>query len=119
MYHGRIIELASRERLFAHPQHPCTHALLASIPSPDPTIARNRVREHAIVRDEVAVEGEVEGCRFHPRCPLGTRGLCRTVEPGLDPIEPAHRAACHYPQSAESLAREAALEPAAPAVPVA
>jgi peptide/nickel transport system ATP-binding protein len=109
MYQGRIIELASRERLFARPQHPCTHALLASIPLPDPELARQQLREHVIVRDE-AHQLEVPGCRFHPRCPLGHRDHCRTVEPGLDPVEQGHLAACHYPQSHERLAEIAAAE---------
>jgi oligopeptide/dipeptide ABC transporter ATP-binding protein len=108
MYQGRIVELGSRERLFSSPRHPCTHALLASIPSPERTPA-----SHAIVREEPATAtAEVSGCRFHPRCPLGERELCRTVEPSLDPLAPDHRAACHYPQSAESLARESASAPA-------
>jgi oligopeptide/dipeptide ABC transporter ATP-binding protein len=110
MYRGKIVELGSRERLFASPRHPCTHALLASIPAPDPVLERDRARAHVIVREEVGSGGEVEGCRFHPRCPLGRRNLCRTDEPDLAPLAPDHRAACHYPQSAESLAREAAAE---------
>jgi peptide/nickel transport system ATP-binding protein len=110
MYHGKIIELASREQLFATPRHPCTHALLASIPMPDPSLARERAREHAIVREEVTPGEDVEGCRFHPRCPLGHRAECRAVEPDLDPIEPGHYAACHYPQSQESLAELALAE---------
>jgi oligopeptide/dipeptide ABC transporter ATP-binding protein len=107
MYHGRIVEQASREQLFTRPQHPCTHALLASIPSPDPAADRRRVEEHVIIREAVVSGQDVSGCRFHPRCPLGTRELCRTAEPGLDPVAPEHRVACHYPQSAESLRREA------------
>jgi oligopeptide/dipeptide ABC transporter ATP-binding protein len=107
MYHGRIVELASRERLFATPRHPCTHALLASIPRPDPAAAREQRRQHAIVREEPLVDA-VEGCRFHPRCPLGHREECRAVEPGLDPLESDHLVACHYPQSQESLLELAA-----------
>jgi oligopeptide/dipeptide ABC transporter ATP-binding protein len=107
MYHGKIVELGSRERLFSSPRHPCTHALLASIPAPDLEAEREPAAAHAIVREEVAGQVEVTGCRFHPRCPLGARELCRTVEPPLDLLAPDHRAACHYPQSAESLAREA------------
>jgi oligopeptide/dipeptide ABC transporter ATP-binding protein len=106
MYHGKIVELGSRERLFSSPQHPYTHGLLASIPVPDPELERERAQAHALVREEVSVATEVSGCRFHPRCPLGTRELCRTVEPPLDPLGPDHAAACHFPQSAESLARE-------------
>jgi oligopeptide/dipeptide ABC transporter ATP-binding protein len=101
MYHGRIVELGSREQLFSSPRHPCTHALLASIPTPEPPDELKH--QHAIVREETALEGHVEGCRYHPRCPLGFRELCREVEPGLDPVGPGHRAACHYPQSSEEL----------------
>jgi oligopeptide/dipeptide ABC transporter ATP-binding protein len=107
MYHGAVMELASRKRLFSRPQHPCTHALLASIPSAEPLADRERAEEHVIIREEVVSGQDVVGCRFHPRCPLGARDLCRTVEPGLDPVAPGHRVACHYPQSAESLKREA------------
>jgi peptide/nickel transport system ATP-binding protein len=112
MYHGKIVELASRERLFTSPRHPCTHALLASIPSTDLAADRERVEAHAIIREEVLAGQEVDGCRFHPRCPLGTRDLCRSVEPGLDPVAPDQRVACHFPQSAESLRSEALSESA-------
>jgi oligopeptide/dipeptide ABC transporter ATP-binding protein len=113
MYHGRVVELGSREQLFSNPQHPCTHALLASIPSPEPP--EEQERQHAIVHEEVASDARVEGCRYHPRCPLGARALCQEIEPALDPVEPGHRAACHYPQSADSLAEQAALDTAATA----
>jgi oligopeptide/dipeptide ABC transporter ATP-binding protein len=112
MYHGAIMELASRERLFSSTRHPCTHALLASIPSPDPNVDRERAESHVIIREEIASGQDVAGCRFHPRCPLGARELCRTVEPGLDLAGPDHRASCHFPQSAESLKRAALADAA-------
>ena len=111
MYHGRIVELGSREQLFSSPQHPCTHALLASIPSPEPP--ETQERRHAIIHEELASDAEVTGCRFHPRCPLGARTRCHEVDPGLDLVAPGHRVACHYPQSAESVAEQAALDAAA------
>ena len=111
MYHGKIVELASRERLFSSPRHPCTHALLASIPSRDPS-ERHPAATRAIVREEIAPAVQVDACRYHLRCPLGTRELCRTVEPPLALLAPDPRAACPYPQSADSLAREAVRAPA-------
>jgi oligopeptide/dipeptide ABC transporter ATP-binding protein len=111
MYGGRIVELGSREQLFSNPQHPCTHALLASIPEPAPPDVLRR--EHAVVRDAPPTDAVVEGCRFHPRCPLGSRQLCRSSEPSLDEVGQDHRAACHYPQSADSLAAQVALDDAA------
>ena len=106
MYQGAIMELGSRDRLFSSPQHPCTHALLAAIPSPDPVAERMRAGSHVIIREGEASDAEVQGCRFAPRCPLGERDLCRATEPGLDPAGPGHLVACHYPQSADSLKRE-------------
>lgn len=40
---GRLVELAETERLFTHPLHPYTKALLSAIPLPDPVVERNRV----------------------------------------------------------------------------
>jgi oligopeptide/dipeptide ABC transporter ATP-binding protein len=106
MYRGRIVEAGMRERLFDNPLHPYTHALLASIPSG----ITDDVREHAVIHEEVASDAEVEGCRYHPRCPLGARAKCREVDPGLDPVGPDHRAACHFPQTIESFRTEAIEE---------
>ncbi len=35
MCQGKLVELASREQLFANPRHPYTKSLLASVPNPD------------------------------------------------------------------------------------
>jgi oligopeptide/dipeptide ABC transporter ATP-binding protein len=110
MYHGRIVEQATRERLFIAPRHPCTHALLAAIPSADTADDGERVKDHVIIREEVEVVHGVTGCRFHPRCPLGRRELCQSVDPPLDPVGDDHLVACHFPQSAESLRRQALAE---------
>jgi oligopeptide/dipeptide ABC transporter ATP-binding protein len=106
MYGGRIVELAPRQQLFSEPRHPCTHALLASIPEPGADASDRS--ELAFVRDDVVATARVDGCRFHPRCPMGTRDLCRTVEPTLEPAGAEHVAACHYPRLTESLAAVAA-----------
>ncbi|MEG1011680.1 MAG: ATP-binding cassette domain-containing protein [Ruthenibacterium sp.] len=42
---GRIVELADTEKLFAHPLHPYTRALLSAIPQPDPIAEKNKVLE--------------------------------------------------------------------------
>ena len=44
LYLGRVMELASREDLFANPRHPYTRALLAAAPVPDPALERGRQR---------------------------------------------------------------------------
>jgi oligopeptide/dipeptide ABC transporter ATP-binding protein len=44
LYLGRVVEMASRDELFANPRHPYTRALLSAVPSPDPVAERSRVR---------------------------------------------------------------------------
>ncbi len=91
MYLGQIVEEAPTETLFAHPLHPYTQVLYASVPAPDPGVAW----------DPPALAGEppspVEipaGCRFHPRCPLA-EARCRVEVPALREVAPGHRVACH------------------------
>src|SRR6185369_9069295 len=42
LYMGRVMEQATRERLYSAPQHPYTKALLSAAPIPDPAIERTR-----------------------------------------------------------------------------
>jgi oligopeptide/dipeptide ABC transporter ATP-binding protein len=44
LYLGRVMETADRDRLYAHPQHPYTQALLSAAPIPDPVRERQRRR---------------------------------------------------------------------------
>ncbi|MCH8154783.1 MAG: ABC transporter ATP-binding protein, partial [Proteobacteria bacterium] len=43
MYLGRIMEIAPAKELYANPIHPYTEALLSAIPTPDPTVTRERI----------------------------------------------------------------------------
>jgi oligopeptide/dipeptide ABC transporter ATP-binding protein len=89
MYAGQVVEEASVEELFAHPQHPYTEGLLAAIP---------QVAEH----DErlVAIPGVVPdptemptGCRFHPRCPYAIPE-CSSAPVELRSAGDGHRSRC-------------------------
>ena len=45
IHKGVIVELAETEKLFEHPLHPYTRALLSAIPMPDPISEKQKVLE--------------------------------------------------------------------------
>lgn len=45
IHKGLIVEMAETEKLFAHPLHPYTRALLSAIPQPNPDVEKNKVLE--------------------------------------------------------------------------
>jgi peptide/nickel transport system ATP-binding protein len=89
MYAGRVVEDAAVRRIFAHPGHPYTEALLRCILS--------------MVSDDVTLDfipGTVPspramppGCRFAPRGPL-TQPICSTAVPPMYLLLDHQRAAC-------------------------
>jgi peptide/nickel transport system ATP-binding protein len=44
LYLGRVVELASREAIYADPRHPYTRALMSAVPIPDPRLERAKKR---------------------------------------------------------------------------
>ena len=93
MYLGKLVELADKTELFAHPLHPYTKALLSAIPEPDPTLKRTRI---VLVGDVPSPVNPPSGCRFHPRCPIFVKGHCDAREPEFKEQRPGHWAACDY-----------------------
>ena len=89
MYAGRVVERAPVAALFANAQHPYTIGLLGSIPQ----LHREQARLAAIEGQVPNPMAQLEGCRFHPRCPFAV-DRCRREEPPLIPIEAHHHAAC-------------------------
>eukprot|EP01132_Coremiostelium_polycephalum_P003018 gene3018-3770_t len=98
MYGGRIIEKASVNDLFAHPKHPYTRGLLASIPSLEAGKDHRQRRLETIKGTIPALHKLPMGCSFQARCnkvQLDCRG-----ELGVPPLEekaPKHWAACFHP----------------------
>ena len=45
LHKGVMVELAETEKLFAHPLHPYTRALLSAIPQPNPAVEKHKVLE--------------------------------------------------------------------------
>jgi oligopeptide/dipeptide ABC transporter ATP-binding protein len=91
MYLGRIVELASTERLFADPRHPYTEALVSAVPVPEPDITVERIILEGDVPSPV---NPPSGCHFHPRC-RNAIDACRTQPPTYRDLGDEHFVACH------------------------
>jgi len=91
MYVGRIVEMATAEKLFGAPRHPYTEALLSAVPKPDPRLRSERI----VLEGEVADPANPpSGCYFHPRCRYATE-ICRAETPVQEELEPGHYVSCH------------------------
>ncbi|MGG0889027.1 ABC transporter ATP-binding protein [Cytobacillus horneckiae] len=96
MYLGRLVEITTSSKLYEHPLHPYTEALLGSVPIPDPTVSLDR---EILTGDLPNPADPPQGCAFHTRCKK-CMDICKIERPQLAEIEPDHYAACHlYEQS--------------------
>ena len=91
MYLGSMVETGPTADVFAHPSHPYTQALLASVPRPDP--------DHRppvdMIRGEIASAlAPPPGCKFHPRCPKAF-AACSVDIPAAYATGQGHHATCH------------------------
>ena len=98
MYLGKMVEMATREDLFADPLHPYTQALMSAIPIPDPTLTRQRIILQGDVPSPI---NPPHGCRFHTRCPLAY-DRCRTEVPSYRQADANHFVACHLVEENKS-----------------
>ncbi len=90
MYAGRIVEQGPASEVYAHPRHPYTIGLLASVPRLD------KPRKERLV----PVDGQPPnlillppGCSFMPRCSYRME-ICSKERPELRPVGNGHFTAC-------------------------
>ena len=75
MYLGKIVEIGEAKEIFRHPVHPYTQALIEAVPVPDP---EEKERRKEFLAGEIGDSANPPmGCRFHPRCPYATPGVCK------------------------------------------
>ncbi|MBS3902255.1 MAG: ABC transporter ATP-binding protein [Dethiobacter sp.] len=91
MYLGKIVELSSKESLYARAKHPYTQALLASIPRLTPSVRRQPLIFSGEPPNPL---NPPAGCHFHTRCPYAF-ARCAWEEPLLQAVDFDHSAACH------------------------
>jgi peptide/nickel transport system ATP-binding protein len=93
MYAGRVVELATRDKLNLHPRHPYSYGMLNSFPK----ISGERRHMTGIPGSPPDLRNIPSGCSFHPRCPLAFPA-CRSVLPLLRPAATPsddQEVACH------------------------
>ena len=91
MYASKIAERADVHTLFARPMHPYTQGLFRSIPR----LGESKARLDVIPGNVPNPLRFPSGCKFHPRCPLGSQDpQCRSQDPPLEELEPGHWVAC-------------------------
>ena len=93
MYLGSLMEYASNNELYEHPQHPYTKALFSAIPVANPREEKQRKR--------IELQGEIpspihapKGCKFCTRCAYA-KPICSEQPPVLKECAPGHMVACH------------------------
>jgi peptide/nickel transport system ATP-binding protein len=97
MYAGQVMETAAVEPIFAHPRHPYTAGLLASIPSPDADTDPDA--DLPTIAGQVPPLGQLPpGCSFAPRCSRA-QDHCRQARPALEGSA-EQAAACYFPLGA-------------------
>ncbi len=94
MYMGSAMELSQREALYRRPLHPYTHALIKSVPIPDPKLAARARQDSWLAGDMPSPYDPPKGCIFNTRCPYKV-SRCQTDVPALRRMEQGDWVACH------------------------
>ena len=94
LYLGRMMEVASRDELYANPRHPYTQALISAVPIPDPDREANKPRI-VLTGDLPSPFEPPSGCLFRTRCPKAT-AICAEVVPPEERVSGSHSVFCHH-----------------------
>jgi oligopeptide/dipeptide ABC transporter ATP-binding protein len=108
MYAGRMAELADVNPLFLETKHPYSQGLLKSVPNiefGDDTL-------YTMDGAPPSLLDPPSGCAFHPRCPF-VMDICTQHQPGFEPVEGDHIAACWLYQDHPEKKQAAATESSA------
>jgi len=90
MYAGSIVEEASVEEIFEHPQHPYSQGLWGAIPHID-----EEKKTLAVIPGMVPdLSNPPAGCKFHPRCRFRF-DPCDKLPPPLFQVSPSHFVSCY------------------------
>src|SRR5580765_3420162 len=98
MYAGQIVEQASAEELFDHPEHPYTEALLGALPQLEGENVRAG-RLTAMPGRPPDLLNPPPACRFAPRCPHAGTDSCTVEMPELREIRTGHLVRSAHPAS--------------------
>jgi len=93
LYLGRMMELASAERLYSEPLHPYTRSLLDAVPIPDPDTQPARLTG-VLGGEPPSPLDPPSGCVYRTRCPHAIQ-VCREQVPAWEEVEGGRRVACH------------------------
>jgi len=93
MYLGKLMEVASSDRLFENPSNPYTEQLLSAIPVVESAEERMKPAKIDIRGEPPDPIDPPSGCRFHPRCHKRF-GACDNVDPDLVEFEDDHHVRC-------------------------
>ena len=100
MYGGQIVEQAPVTRLFSHPQHPYTRALLRTIPH---LTGGRQARLNVIEGQPPILKAEPSACPFRARC-AHAFDRCARENPARREVAPGHDVACFWDAPAEGAA---------------
>lgn len=107
MYLGRLVEMATTEKLYYTPKHPYTEALMSAIPPDDPEISMQAV---LLEGEQPNPANPPTGCTFHPRCRYADKDICAKQTPSFREMSTGCFVACHF---AEKLSLKGSQEQAA------